>query len=292
MTLDDYDAWLEKRGSSPNTRKQYRSRVRRIEGADDPVATALKILTDRRESAYAPKSKRMARAAYLSWARFTGNDALLLALSKEELKLPAPTRAKAQMPLPPAVYRAIRAELDAADYIKPAARACLGMMANRGLRRADALHLRRVDVSSALKLGTLSYVVKGGKRVEIGVLSSFRRYLELLLEQSGRWSQAHELISTSEAGAAMAIPAALAKVGEKVLETIDDAQGVQLEDIRGHVLRRTYAVAFFKAVKNDPTKLQAHMNWEKIETALSYVDFATRGELDAVAEQMMEDDDE
>lgn len=279
-TFADY---LERRGSSRNTVIQYLSRVRPLEASgpgDAAIARAVELLTGEEGRAYAPKSRRMMKAAYLSWARFHGNDSMIAALG--ELKLPVAVRAKAQVPLPPAVYRAVRDGIVAADYLPDPVRACLGLMACRGLRRGDVLRMQRDEINQALKQSVLSYLVKGGRRLEIGVLKGWRDYLEILARKNS-WKVVHELVSTSPRGAEQVIPTALRRVAENV-ELGDD---VEVADVRCHILRRSYAVMFYEACGRDPVKLQNHLGWANVSTALSYVDFARRDELDAIADKMM-----
>lgn len=277
-SYSSFEQYLSSRGRAPTTAKVYAVHARLLD-VDDPVAAARAVLTS---PDYAPKSKHAMLGAFRAWARYKGDDELEAALASGEIKLPAAVRVKPQVPLPPDVYRAIREEIDQADYISDPARACLGLMANRGLRRGDTLRLRRQDVTGALKTGVLSYVVKGGRRLEQGVLKSFRLYLELLSEQGSRWSSVDELVAKTPSAALAAIPLSLKRVASHV----DLGDEVTLADVRCHVLRRSYVVTYWKACGKDITQLVAHMGWSNAATAYGYIDYVNRIELDDIADKM------
>ena len=71
-----------------------------------------------------------------------------------------------------------------------------------------------------------------------------------------------------------------------------EAAKVGIEGVYPHQLRRTYATNFLEQLKGDPRaiiKLQKHMDWESLNTAASYADAVDHGELDQVADRMLDD---
>jgi integrase len=280
--LDPYEAWLRRRGAGSGTIKQYRMHAARTINGQD----VFDRLTDRSLS---PKYRRMCRAAALSFARFNKDAALIEELG--DVRLPAPVRKTAKVPLSESAWKAVRAEIDAADYLKEPIRAVLGLMSTRGLRSGDVLRLKRSEISSALKTGVLSYVAKGERRLEFGVLKSFRPYLELLEAAfSGtRASAVCDLIAlrasaeTKMTAAAETVSRMLTRVGEAVGDDLE----VDPDELHPHKLRRTYATLYYEACGRDPMKLKQHMCWSSIETAMSYVDHDQRDELDLVADKML-----
>lgn len=290
--LDPYEAWLRRRGAGTGTIKQYRSHAARLLAGQDP----LDRMTNRSLS---PKYRRMCRAAALSYARFSktlgGEPAARAEKMIEELgdvRMPAPVRKTAKTPLSESAWKELRAAIDESDKIREPVRAVLGLMATRGLRSGDVLRLKRAEVSAALKNGVLSYVAKGERRLEFGVLKSFRPYLELLAAEfdGTRASAVCDLIAlraaadNKMAAAGETVARGLVRVGEAV--GAEDL-GVEPDELHPHKLRRTYATLYYEACGRDPMKLKNHMQWSSIETAMSYVDHDRRDELDLVADEML-----
>jgi integrase len=284
--LTSYEAWLRRRGAGQGTIVQYLSHAARAVGGQDPVER----LSDRKLS---PKYRRMCRAAALSYARFSKNEKLIEEIG--EVRLPAPVRKTAKVPLSESAWRALRAEIDSADYIKEPVRAVLGLMATRGLRRGDVLRLRKTEVTGALKKDVLSYVAKGERRLEFGVLKSFRPYLELLsAEFTERRAGADDAVcglialravpENQMASAGEAVTRGLVRVGEAVGA---DVLEIDPEDLHCHQLRRSVANMYFKACNHNPMELKSWMQWASMETALSYVDHADRDKLDAIADSFL-----
>lgn len=280
--VEPYLAWLRRRGLGESTILQYGHHAARLLDGEDPFTR----LNDRSLS---PGYRRVCRAAMLSYARFTKNTELAENLS--DVRLPAPVRQSVEVPLPEKGWRALRAEIDDASYVKEPVRAVLGLMASRGLRRGDVLRLHRKEVAQAIKGGTLSFLAKGERRLEFGVLPAWRGYLEILDDCFVRnTNHVRELVSpraaeeTCQAAAGELVTRVLRDVGSEVGEKV---LGIPPESLHPHQLRRTYASLYYEACGRDPNKLKAHMCWANIQTAMNYVDHDQRETLDAVAEAML-----
>jgi site-specific recombinase XerD len=281
--LAPYQAWLRRRGTGQRTIQQYAFHAARALGGEDPFER----INDRKLS---PKYRRVCKAAIISFAKFNKDASLIEEI--KEVKLPAPVRQNAKVPLAEDTWRALRAEIDAADYITDPMRAELGIMANRGLRRGDVLRLHRSEVAAALKKNVLSYVAKGERRLEFGVGDAWRPYLELLHDEFSsagkRAEQVSDLISPRASdenrmeSAGSAVIRGLRRVASKI-ELGDHA----LEDVTPHLLRFCYATKFFNACGRDPRRLQEHMQWSSLEVAMIYVGSESRASLDDIAAEMM-----
>jgi integrase len=272
-SLVAYSEWLRRRGTGASTIQQYLFHAGRAAGGEDPFDR----VTDR---ALSPKYRRVCRAAIISFARFNKDDALVEQI--KEVKLPSPVRMAVKVPLTVEAWRALRAEIDAADYITEPVRAALGIMASRGLRRGDVLRLHRKEVADALKTSTLSFVAKGERRLEFGV-GSWRHYLETLAECFAGERDAKtvaDLISKNHDAAGRQLIRILRAVAGRV-------KGIDAKKIAPHDLRRTVATHFFEACGRDPVKLQAFMQWASLEVALGYVSAGSREGLDDIAEGML-----
>ncbi|MBT8453026.1 MAG: tyrosine-type recombinase/integrase [Deltaproteobacteria bacterium] len=273
--LGGFSAWLGDYGLDGGTIRLYVHDVKRAYAQGGP----LRRLRDRE---LAPKTLRHIKAACRGFARFRGDDGLLTELDK--IRLPAPIRKTAKVPLAREELFALVDEIDRADYLDEAMRAELGLMASRGFRCGDVLRLKRREVKAALRQGTLAYEAKGRRRLEFKVLGTFRPYLDLLVSHP-RWERVEDLISpraaeaTRRQAAGRAAARALGLCGANV----------GIEGLYPHRLRRTYAVEYLRALGPDPfaaIKLQQHMQWASLQTAMGYVDHDRGSELDDVAESM------
>lgn len=236
----------------------------------------------------APKTKRLIRAAARHWADWQDDSGLRAQLKR--LRLPAPRRVTAKVPLPEAEYkRLLKALGDWTGPPKdPAMRAVIAIMAYRGLRVGDVLRLRRQEVSSALTKGVLAFQAKGERRLEFAMIRTYRSWLEVLHDQP-RWQRVCDLIAPRGEPEERQETA-----GRKVRRALADL-GVELgiDNLHPHRLRRTYAVAYLRANKGDPeamVNLTVHMQWAGIATAMEYVNHARGRELDAVAETLFDRD--
>lgn len=280
LDLDGFEAFLRRRGLAEGTIEIYQHHV-----AQDGGAT-----TRLRARSLAPKTRRLILGAFRAYGKFLSSQTKTKRVGTELLeelgatKLPPPTRKRVQKPLPRPIYDGLRDAIDESDAIDDPLRVELGMMAARGIRRGDVLRLDKKTAVSALKTDTLSYEVKGGRWIEYGVLSTYRRYLELLVEV---WRPKTEtlcdLIAPNEKAAGLRIARALRRLARELpLEEHD----VSIEDVRPHVLRRTYATLFYEASGRDIRALMQHMQWQELQTAFGYVDFIDAEKLDDIAEQM------
>ena len=263
LDLVGFEAALRRRGLSDLTIKTYCDRVR--QGGPERA-------TNR---ALAPKSRHLIVSSWRAYARYTKNGQLIAEL--DEIRLPPAARKKPQAPLPDDIYRQLRESLtdDPLDAV-------IGMMACRGLRRADALGLERREIRRGAEDGQLSYRGKGDKRHEMTVLSTFARHVRALhvgFESTPRSKIAVDLVSGNADAAAKRIDKRLAAI----------ARELGFEGMHSHLMRRSYATAFYEKVK-DPVRLQQHMGWAAVQTALGYVDHARREELDQVAETLFDDE--
>lgn len=277
-SLEDYAAWLRRRGTAPSSIKEYV----RLAAFPDPIER----MTDRKLS---PKYRRLIKAVARSYARFNDDKALLDEL--DEVRLPAAVRKHAKIPLPKRDWKRLIDEIDEADYIDDATRAVLGIMATRGLRLGDVLRLSKHEISAALRDGILAFTAKGERRLEFGVTKIWRPYLEMLqtefVEQAhrrtaGRVPQVWDLIARR---AANPYKAASLSIG-RTLRVVGLEAGLEVKELHPHRLRRTVAATFFVVCGHDPMKLKAYLQWATVETALGYADHVKREDLDAVGEKM------
>ena len=279
VDLGGFETWLLEHGLTEGTVEVY---VR-------DVATAQRgggLLARLRDEDIAPKTKRHILAAARHWAEYTEDGKLTAALRR--LRLPPARRKTAKVPMLREQLFALLDELKRATYVRAPARAVIGVMAARGLRLGDVLRLQRHEIDAALSGGVLAYEAKGRRRLEFKVLKTYRSYLAQLAACEGAWSRVSELVSprargtTSKrraAAASRAIERALVKIGAKV----------GIWGLHPHRLRRTYAVEYLRGMKGDPEaliKLQAHMQWAEMSTALEYVNHERGDELDEAAERI------
>jgi site-specific recombinase XerC len=276
--LDGFRAFLARRGAAEATVRTYLSQIAQPGGPERVRSRSL-----------APKSRRVVLGAWKSYGRFLSREgdpegARLLA-DLEDVKLPSAVRKTPQVPLPRPVFDALRTAIDEDEDLVPVERAALGIMISRGLRSIDVRRIRRQAVVTALKTGVLSFTAKGDKQLEFGVTNVYRPYLEILAEEFSGSGQkvVWEMIAPTASSAHKNIERALKRIAKKL--PLED-HGVDLEDVRLHILRRTYATLFFEAAGRDIVRLQSHMQWANIATAVNYVDHSRRAELDEVAEGM------
>jgi len=275
--LDGFREYLSQFGLGDGTIALYAHDVTTALGAGG-VVTRLK------DDELAPLTRRHILAAGRHWANYTDDGKLTAALLR--LRLPAPMRKSAKVPLSRAEMFMVIDQIDAASFLSPAMRALLGMMAKRGFRAGDVLRLRRREVGNAMKTGTLAFEAKGRRRLEFRVIDTWKRYLELLAAQP-RWQRVDEIIAPESAdqhrrrSALVAVERMIRKVGASV----------GIDGLYPHQLRRTYAVEYLRALAGDPeglVKLTQHMQWASMTTAMQYVDHARGEELDDVAERIFQ----
>jgi len=200
------------------------------------------------------------------------------------MRLPSPRRKTAKVPLAREDLFRLVDEIDSADYLSEAMRSQLGMMAARGFRCGDVLRLSRKQVRNGLQSGTLNYQAKGRRQLEFRVLPTFRPYLQALYEYPS-WGRVEDLISPRARQATRR--QAAGRAAARALE--DCGLEVGIEGLYPHRLRRTYATEYLAALGPDPfaaVKLQQHMQWANLSTAMGYVDHERGAQLDDVAEEM------
>jgi len=273
--LEEYKLWLRKYGRSKDTAEQYAVNVRRAYAVGGPLERLV-------DTELSPKYLRLIKASVKAWAEFHHDDDLVAEIKR--VKLPTAIRRKESVPLTEKEWRNLAQEIDEADYIPEPMRGELGMLVCRGFRRGDVLRLKRKEVTTALRKGVLDYEGKGRKRLVFTVAPSWRKYLELFADFD-KWDRVEDLICpaaserTRRDSAGKAVSRALEKCGSSI--------GLDSEDVHPHLLRKTYATLYY-AKCLDPAKLQAHMQWADITTAMGYVNAGTREELDAIADSLFQ----
>jgi integrase len=271
--LDDYRAWLMKYGRNKDTADQYAVNVRRAYEAGGPMERLV-------DTDLSPKYLQLIKAALKGWAEFCKDGELTADLKK--MKLPPALRRKESVPLTQEEWKNLRAEVEEASYLKDPMRAELGLLVCRGFRQGDVLRLKRKEVTSALRKGVLDYEGKGRKRLVFTVAPYWRHYLEIFVSYKD-WNRVEDLISprskptNRRASAGKSVSRALERCGARV--------GLDPEDVHPHLLRKTYATLYF-AKCLDPVKLQKHMQWSDVSTALGYVGAGKVEELDAIADSL------
>lgn len=285
-------AWLEERGRTPETADLYRSNV--LLCATDPKGLTHRLI----RGSLSPLSRRTNLAALSQWARFTKNGELTERLS--ELKLPPARRTTVKVPLEVDAWRNLIRHIETCPFPKrtPVMRDIHLVIARRGLRVSDALRVTKHDLETALSTGTLSFVAKGNRRLEYNA-KPITKHLESILEHGeshwGAWESVGDLLdypgrTTKHKSRYHRVRRALLRHVQKCFSG-DEA----IEDVYLHRFRRTYATAYLKALVGDPQaahKLQKHMGWQNINTAMGYVDAVSQDELDKVGDQiagMLED---
>lgn len=270
--LDDFENSLIKRGRDPDTAALYKLHVQKAIEND-----AEDLLARFRNHSLSPNTKRSIKAALSAWARFTKDVELKELL--EDYRLPPATRVHVKVPLTDAEWRALKDILRVQEEKQPVD-AAIALMALRGFRIGDVLRMRRADIINALQSGVLSFVAKGNKRLEFGMMKPLRPWFQYLASIKG-WKQVVELIGPSDRAAKMCIRRRLARLA--VEAGIDSP-------VYPHKLRRTVAVWFLNTVHGDLMKLKSWMQWASINVASTYVDYQNREALDQLAEDAMEDE--
>lgn len=267
--LAGFEKHLRRYGTTDLTIDAYVRQVRLAYDAGDPL---LRLTGE----GLAPKSRHLVKSALSSYARFARDEQLSLDL--RSIRLPPSRRTQVKEPLSDAAWRALHREVELGHETDPAV-AVVGVMERRGLRVGDVLRLRRAEVDRALETDVLAHEGKGRRRVEFGVLPTYRRFLETLAGAFDRGAAGgtrvwQTLTSGQRVKAAAWIVAA----------RLDDlAEEAGIGHVHPHKLRRTYATWYYGRCGRDLEALRQHMQWASITTAQAYVDHDRRVELDALA---------
>jgi len=277
-TIEGFRAYLEEGGLSAGTINVYASDID-IALRDGTIGARL------RNDELAPKTRRHILAAARHWAEYSEDVQLGKQLRK--IRLPPARRKSARVPITRDELLDLIDELAHTTSVSATMRAALAMMATRGFRCGDVLRMKREELESARTQGVLAYEVKGKRRLEFKVIKTYRTSLVALASSPGDWTRVRDLISPQSKPANR--QRAAAKAVERALVTVGARIGIW--NLHPHRLRRTYAVEYLRSLKGDPeaiVKLQQHMQWASMATAMEYIDHARGDELDAAAEKVFE----
>lgn len=277
--LDGFHQWLLDNGRSSLTAAQYKATVFRVANHHGGIAARL---TDKKP---APKTLHAAAAALKSYATYTEDGDLLVAIKR--IRLPASRRATPRVELALEAWSQLITAIEDDKKLRPEMRATLMIMALRGLRVGDALRLKRTEIEAAIRTKRLGFEAKGRSRLEYGITDiadSLREFLSI----DKPWDRVVDLVawSSKKTGDAKMHVARL-----KVLQQLQRvAATIELDDVYNHRLRRTYATHFLRKLKGDPQaliKLQRHMGWATVTTAMGYVDAVDADELEDVGAELI-----
>lgn len=272
-SLDEFETWLLERGRAQVTADAYRSNV---ELADADARGITGRLLDKSLS---PNTRRLSRASLASWADFTED--LALAKRLKQIKLPPPRRITPKIPMSREEWSRLMKHVATVDD-NPACGHVTQLMALRGMRVGDVIRLERKELASARSSGRLIYVGKGEKRQDLAAEPVMTVIEALLKMKGGRWKTVGELVS--ERGSDKVRTNRVRRYLSRC------AKHVAVHGVYPHRLRRSYATYFLAELSGDPAaavKLQRHLGWSNLATAMAYVDAVDTGELDTVAERML-----
>ena len=272
--LQRFQDWIVGRGRSEGTAGLYARNVRLCH--DDPRGLKARLTT----SSLSPAARRLNLASLRAWCRFAGNDKLAVEL--EDLKMPRLERVVEKKALTTRQWADLLEALDDFEEDENVL-AAMQMICLRGFRVGDVCRLTRAEIREGLESGVLIYRAKAGRHIHWSV-KPFRHCLEQLLSERG-WNRVRDLISPrgSEANRQRASRIRI----ERAFQELATLAGLDPDTVYPHRLRRTYAKHYLKEVKGDPVKLQKHMGWASIQTAIAYVDEEEREVLDRDADRMM-----
>lgn len=270
--LAKFGQWLVESGRAPLTVKVYTQNIRLLANEHGGYKARL---TNRN---LAPKTLHGYAAALRSYATFLENGDLLVAIKK--IRLPASRRAKVKVELAKDAWQALIVAIDEDKKLRPEMHAVLLIMALRGLRVGDVLRMRKDEIVRAVKVGKLGYEAKGGARLEYGI-AQIREALHELLAIDKPWDRVVDLIAwSSKCEGEKKMHCARTRVLQQLKRV---AMSIELDNVHPHRLRRTYATHWLRQLQGDPQaiiKLQAHMGWQSLNTAMGYVDAVNAEELE------------
>lgn len=275
-SLAKFRSHLLEEGRDEGTAELYVKNVR--------TCSRERFLTSRlTDSELASKTLHTNKAALSSWANFIGDADLGKRLKR--IKLPPSVRAKPKQGLEQADWKRLLATVRTTKMDEPI-RAVILIMARRGFRVADGLRLQKEEVTAALRTGILSTEGKGRKRREIDA-APIREALEILVAEKRAWKRVEDLIAHTLRTGRLRRKAAAQRVAVALRRC---AKKAGITGVHPHRLRRTYALGFLRLFHGDPqalVKLQRHMGWSDMETALSYVDEVNMADLDKKGADMI-----
>jgi integrase len=272
--LQRFQDWIVGRGRSEGTAGLYARNVRLCH--EDPRGLKARLTT----SSLSPAARRLNLASLRAWCRFAGNDKLAGEL--EDLKMPRLERVVEKKALTTKEWNALLDALEELDEDENVL-AVMQMICWRGFRVGDVCRLSRAEVREGLESEVLIYCAKAGRHIQWSV-KPFRDALEQLLANRG-WNRVRDLISPG--GSPENRQRASRIRIERAFQELAALAGLDPDTVYPHRLRRTYAKHYLKEVKGDPVKLQKHMGWASIQTAIAYVDEEERKVLDRDADRMM-----
>lgn len=278
--LAAFRVWLEENDLMPDTIDIYIGHVK--------AALAVGIIEMLRDDARAPKTRKLIQASCRRWALFTEDTKLQKAMGK--IRLPAARRKKPKVPIERQQLFDLIDELERAADMTPVMKGVIGTMACRGLRVGDVLRLQRTEIEEALASGVLGFEAKGRRRLEFKILLTYKAALKRLVAAGAgtEWERVDELVSPKSEKSARK---AAAKAVSRALHRLGIRAGIL--NLHPHRLRRTYAVEYLRQMPGDPEaimKLQQHMQWANMTTAMEYIDHQRGAELDEPAGKIFDRD--
>lgn len=271
--LQDFEQWMCRRGRQFDTAHQYARKVDLC--FDDRRGLTTRLTSDD----LSPMSRRQNLAALRSWAKFAKDGTLRDRL--DDIKLPPPERVLEKTPLSGDEWSAMIDALARVD-LEPHLHACVEMICIRGFRVGDVVRIGRAPIQQALRTGRLIYRAKGNRRLN-WPSAPFDHCLRLFSE-SKRWNQVCDLVTPRGRDDRRWKNARL-KVQRAFPAVVAEA-GLPIGTVTPHRLRRTYATHYLAQVGGRADKLQKHMGWASLQTAMMYVDHDEGDELELEAAAM------
>ncbi len=273
VNLHKFEQWMCRRGRQQDSARQYAGKVTLCFG--DRRGVTARLTSD----GLAPLSRRQNLAALRAWAKYSKDGQLRDRL--DDIKLPPPERVLEKLPL---TFDEWAALIEALGRVKlePHLHACVEMICIRGFRVGDVVRIGRQPIQQALRTGRLIYRAKGDRRLN-WPSAPFRHCLELFAE-SKRWRSVCDLV-TPRSREDRRWKAARLKV-QRAFPVVVAEAGLDEGSVSPHRLRRTYATHYLAQVDGRADKLQKHMGWASLQTAMMYVDHDQGDELEQEAAEM------
>jgi len=214
----------------------------------------------------APKSRHGTKAALKAWAAFDEDGGLLTKLA--QFRLPPPDRASVRVPWTDDEWIVLIYALKARSTPVPTpVRACLLILAERGLRAGDVLRMSRAAIVVAMRTGRLRYVGKRSITHEIRT-EPLKVYLQALLDEGTTWKTVVDLVVPNAGNPA--------KRGVEVLnrwvKRIAKLAGLEPTEAHTHRFRRTRATQVDILLNGDLGALCDFFGWSSVQMARNYTD--------------------